>query len=517
MNFIKTGKISKSITEKAKADIIDTAVKAEFADKAEKEQRLNKSKKKEEKFDMDDEDLDDLDRDDFRDANKKKEDDDDDEKEKKNAKKNEVSRPIICICNDLYAKVLNVLRKEAYVFNIKKANPAKLEKRLKEISQVEGLNIDTSTIKNLSEKSNFDIRVCINTLEFISYNKANIPLLKTISSDKLSLLGRKDISEGIFEIWSKIFSSTERKNYKYIAELYSSYCEDTRINDGLYINYNKVGVSNSTTKDINMVELESRAVLLDYLSYDDILNKKINANQYFELSRFSCLPGLYASKRYTTKERPNLEFPIMLNDFRKSKKANSKILNSLKDCFNDESKSSKINKRDLVLDFLPFIFEIIQPSFRETTLLNVEEKKLIKRAVNIMYSFGIKFNTSEDIEEDSALYEPDIKKFLTYDYLQKPCNYKLTPKQKLILRYEYDAHKNLSDAKRLDLDTAIIANKPSEQKENVKPEEKEKKTFQFNTKRTFTQVFTQDSRFVYKFKEGVTNSVKRSLNINYFK
>jgi chromosome transmission fidelity protein 18 len=487
MEFIKSGKTKKTVTEKAKTQILE---------KAEKRNKME--------FD------DDGDKDEYKGSDDKDADiDGDDEKKPTNAK-NEIKRPIICICNDLYAKVLAVLRKEALVFHIKRASTIKLEKRLKEICQLECLNIDTATIKNLCNKSNNDIRVCINALEFISYNRANIPLLKTISGDKLSLLGRKDITEGIFEIWNKIFSS-EKRNYKYIADLYTSYGEYARINEGLFINYQKVGASNCTTTGLNIIELENRSTLLDYLSYDDLLTKKINTNQQFELIRFSCLPGIYASKLYNTKEKINLEFPLLLNDYRKTKKNNSKILSSLKDTFNEESKNSKVNKRELVLDFLPFIFQIIQPSFREIniTLMNKEEQRLITRAINIMYSFGIKFNNAQ--EDDDAIYEPDLRKLLCFSYLVKETTYKLSSRQKVLLSNEFGKLRNLKESRRLDSGEEV---KKEVEKENVKSEEK--KTFQFNVKRTYTLAMGQESRFIYRFKEGVTNSVKRSLNINYF-
>src|SRR5690606_29985672 len=112
-----------------------------------------------------------------------------------NKKSNHVKRPIICICNDLYSKVLTILRKEALVFNIK-ADPVKLEKRLKDICTKEKLNVDTNTIKNLCKQTNYDIRACINTLQFISYNQNNTALLKTLSYDKLFILGSKDITAG---------------------------------------------------------------------------------------------------------------------------------------------------------------------------------------------------------------------------------------------------------------------------------------------------------------------------------
>ena len=98
MEFIKNGKVNKSVVNKAKTNIMDKENRARF--------ELDEEDKKEEKNE------------------------DDDFEDKGKPKKNEIRRPIICICNDLYAKVLTVLRKEALVFHIKKANPNKLLTRL---------------------------------------------------------------------------------------------------------------------------------------------------------------------------------------------------------------------------------------------------------------------------------------------------------------------------------------------------------------------------------------------------
>jgi len=164
------------------------------------------------------------------------------EAKEKKASKFILRRPIICICNDLYAKPLKQLRKEALLFNIKKANPNKLLARLQEICQIENLSIDSMILKNLCSKSNFDIRNCINILQFISYNKLNANLINSISSDKLSVLGKKDMNENLFELWGKLFSSNNDglKSYKDVVNLYFGYGESKIINDGIYANYTKI-------------------------------------------------------------------------------------------------------------------------------------------------------------------------------------------------------------------------------------------------------------------------------------
>ena len=184
MDFIKNGSINKNVTDKARNIILKDADKDNNSNKY-NNYNLNTKKDKKDKKNNDnisDEENDnylDNENDDF--PKKKKKDEDKDKENLTNKKKNVVKRPIICICNDLYAKVLMNMRKEALIFNIKKANPLKLLNRLKEICILENISLDSRGLKNLCEKSNYDIRVCVNSLEFLSYNKNNLALFKSIS------------------------------------------------------------------------------------------------------------------------------------------------------------------------------------------------------------------------------------------------------------------------------------------------------------------------------------------------
>jgi len=184
MEFIKYGTINKNITEKLKKTILKDNY--DFIQKSNKKDNWNNLNKKQDKTDrkLDISDDDDDNHDESSDTPKRKNKSSIEDKENNTIakiKKNHVKRPIICICNDLYAKVLLNLRKEALIFNIKKANPQKLLNRLKEVCIKESLSIDTRALKNLSEKSNYDIRVSVNTLEFLSHNKNNAALFKSIT------------------------------------------------------------------------------------------------------------------------------------------------------------------------------------------------------------------------------------------------------------------------------------------------------------------------------------------------
>lgn len=77
-------------------------------------------------------------------------------------------RPIIFICNDMYAKALMPLREIALAIKISESSPDKLITRLRHICKQENVSIEDQIIRELAEETNYDARSCINTLQFIA-------------------------------------------------------------------------------------------------------------------------------------------------------------------------------------------------------------------------------------------------------------------------------------------------------------------------------------------------------------
>ncbi len=313
-------------------------------------------------------------------------------------------------------------------------------------------------------------------------------------------------------------------------EIYNSHGEYNVINDGLFVNYLKV---NNKDKD-----LACRAKLLDFLSYDDTVQKYINTTFNYEVARFQGLPGAYAKKKFSTTERVNLEFTTSLIEMKKQKKLNNQMIKSLKSSYQEENFALKISKKNFTLDLLPYIFQLIQPDIREinTDLMNKKELKQLYNTISIMHSFGIKFNKNSNVfnrnpnpneDEDAiAVYEPDIKKLLSYNFVANE-SLRISENQKLIIKNEYEKYKSFREAKKIikgldnlnfstDVMEKINSNKINFNAIDVEKNNKNRNYFKLGNKRTFMQMSEQQNKFIYKFNEGLTNSVKRNLNITYF-
>lgn len=89
---------------------------------------------------------------------------------KKNQRRRILNRPIICICNDLYAPALRVLRQKALIFKLDRPQTSRLVTRLMHICHKEGLQADAHTLSALCELADNDIRSCLNTLQVLYFS-----------------------------------------------------------------------------------------------------------------------------------------------------------------------------------------------------------------------------------------------------------------------------------------------------------------------------------------------------------
>lgn len=118
-------------------------------------------------------------------------------------------RPIICICNDIYAPSLRPLRQVAFIVTFPQLDSGRLAERLQTIARKEKMRTDMTTLLALAEKSGNDVRSCISVLQFYANSKKPLELIDIMKSN----IGQKDKQKGLFEIWSSIFQIPRIKDH----------------------------------------------------------------------------------------------------------------------------------------------------------------------------------------------------------------------------------------------------------------------------------------------------------------
>ena len=512
IDFVKFGKVNKGIIKRNKAEVLSGAGgNSKNLVSFDGVVKRNKTKTKEIEYASDDDS-------ESHNEDDNESNDEEEKKPKKNIKKKDnsgIKRPIICICNDIYAKALTLLRKEALVYNIKKTDDKKMIDRLYHISQIERLPLDKSVIKNICEQTKYDIRASLNCLQFISYNKANVNLISTLSKDTLSFIGSKDINENLYNIWNKLFFGSASNNestfiptYSNVKSLYSSSGSSNKIIEGLFTNYLKVE-NKTTDKDI-----KARAELSELFSYEDTLSKKGFKTMSYDIFNYSCMSGTYLAHYYKSSkfDRNLIEYPSMFYDTRRNKKINADIIERIRENIEENGHKASLSKKVIVTQLIPYLYQLIQPSIREINieLMTAGEQKQIKDAINIMILCGMTFKENTDIESDLIKYEPDISKVLRFGNVSFAP--RLSNNQKVILKMEYDKFKSLKNLNKIDENNKrLLEEKKKENNINVIMS-----TMAMGKKRKMGQFLSPEYKFIYKYNEGVTNCVRRSLNVNYF-
>ena len=548
IDFIKTGHLDKKILEANKKEILDSGNinndknniniggKANFA-------RYNKNNKRKNNYNnssaykdndnTDDDDISNLMEDDDGSNNGINE----NKFIRRRANANQgIQRPIICICNDLYAKQLSLLRKEALVFNLKKIDEKKLGDLLNSIAKKESLPVDKITIKNIIELGNNDIRTCLTILQFFSYHKKNKELISQIihDKDKLKYFCNKDFNENLFNVWNKIFyrinnniNYSRELTYNEIKYLYDSCEEHKKIYEGLFNNYLKI----STRCDNSLQDIQKRAELSDIFSYEDSMQGKGFQLMPGSYQDYINLSGHYIHKFYFASnfEKGLIEYTSLFYDYNSKMRNYNSILENIQE--NIYEKQHILYKKDeLMINIIPYIYQMITPNFREISyeLLNDSEKKRVDTAINLLLYFGIdmKENTGVQDYKQNIYFEPDIKKLITYDINindeekenEEDNESLLNYNKQLILKAEFEKKKNL--------------NKFNEEKNDKEKNEldkiKEKQddycrnfnmllnTMGVGKKRKSNEIKKYEAKFIYKFNEGITDCVRRPLDINYF-
>uniref|UniRef100_A0A7N8Y256 Chromosome transmission fidelity protein 18 homolog n=1 Tax=Mastacembelus armatus TaxID=205130 RepID=A0A7N8Y256_9TELE len=362
---------------------------------------------------------------------------------KKKKKEPIMLRPIICICNDLYVPALRPLRQQAFLLAFPQTQPSRLAQRLAEISVWQGMKADTGTLISLCEKTDNDIRACINTLQFL-YSRG----LKQLDAKTVQCVsvGQKDQNKGLFHLWQEIFQLPRTKRFvllfinwmltdhpnlplrkrigegfeeapgsgggaqrfQHILHLASSSGEYEKVSQGLYENYLSMRV-----RDPNM---ESVCKGLEWLSFSDRLNQVILHGQNFSLMKY--LPFLSVTFHFLFAHThvPRISYPHSQHEASSrllgSRNALSTMLNDIPACIR-----TRISQLSLTLDVLTLLLDIISPKLRPVNpqLFSSREKEQMHELIDTMLAYNLSYRQDRTPEGQYAyMLEPRVEEVVRF-------------------------------------------------------------------------------------------------------
>lgn len=325
----------------------------------------------------------------------------DDDDNKNQTKKKPLKRPIICICNDLYAPTLNRLRDKSLIYKLNPPDIAALMTRIQAICNKENIKIDQRAIQVLCEMNNCDIRSCLNTLQFLASNNK---IITVESFNKSSTFGQKDMTENIYDIWKAIFYNQQNSSDTPLKGSNSKPLQNKQLNR--FFSLVKSDQSDLIMEGVfeNMLTLKYHDHLLnktinslEWFQFYDIIKKSINTQQNFELMSF--IPSVVAGVHNNIKTDfmgSYIQYPRKDKTAKNVKKRMKSILKSVYK-YSDIFVRTFNNEKVFIKDLCTYLIEIITPNFRPVSvhLRDKHEEMKIRRITELLLTYGLTFEESK--------------------------------------------------------------------------------------------------------------------------
>ncbi|XVF38043.1 hypothetical protein REPUB_Repub20aG0063800 [Reevesia pubescens] len=352
---------------------------------------------------------------------------------KKGRKTASLSRPVICICNDLYAPALRPLRQVAKVHIFAQPTVSRVVSRLKYICNKEGVKTSSIALAALAEYTECDIRSCLNTLQFLNKKKEALNVME-ISSQ---VVGRKDMSKSAFDIWKEIFQKRKAKRdrksnsssgssygeFDFLHSLTSNRGDYDVIMDGIHENILQLQYHDPV--------MQKTVKCLNSLGISDLMQHYVMRTQKMSLQVYQPSVAITLHRIVAQVQKPTIEWPKSYQRYRTLLMEKTDILRSWHQKLPPYI-SRHLSTRSCIEDLIsPLLHILSPPNLRPVALhlLSETEKNNLAQLVNVMVSYSITYKNmksdslsnnlgNEAVLDASALsFEPPIGEFITYkDY-----------------------------------------------------------------------------------------------------
>uniref|UniRef100_A0A8D0FKX4 Chromosome transmission fidelity protein 18 homolog n=1 Tax=Strix occidentalis caurina TaxID=311401 RepID=A0A8D0FKX4_STROC len=374
-------------------------------------------------------------------------------------------RPIICICNDQYVPALRPLRQQSFLLNFPRTAPSRLAQRLCEITLRQGMRADTGALLALCEKTENDIRSCINTLQFLhgrGQKELSVQMVQTMK------IGLKDQNKGLFSIWQDIFQlpkvqrhrigmdpalptqllvgdedlshlrgtaafNASSHRFHHILHLAVSSGEQEKLAQGLYDNFLNMKLRDSS--------LSSVCLALEWLSFSDLLSRAVLHGQSFQLMRYLPFLPVAFHLLFAATTIPRLAYPSSQHEALAKLNHMQNLVVSMVSGITPSARS-RAGQQPLVLEVLCLLLDIIAPKLRpvNTQLYSLKEKQQLADLISTMLAYNLTYH-QERLPEGQYVYklDPNVEDVCRFPDL--PARRQLTYQAKQLIAREIELEK----------------------------------------------------------------------------
>uniref|UniRef100_A0A2I2YPG5 Chromosome transmission fidelity protein 18 homolog n=1 Tax=Gorilla gorilla gorilla TaxID=9595 RepID=A0A2I2YPG5_GORGO len=383
-------------------------------------------------------------------------------------------RPIICICNDQFAPSLRQLKQQAFLLHFPPTLPSRLVQRLQE-----GMRADPGVLAALCEKTDNDIRACINTLQFL-YSRGQREL--SVRDVQATRVGLKDQRRGLFSVWQEVFQlpraqrssqhvsvltchgtpgdaglvmlqdmgdaglglwdvlvlawtwrGTFPGRFYRVLHAAASAGEHEKVVQGLFDNFLRLRLRDSS--------LGAVCVALDWLAFDDLLAGAAHHSQSFQLLRYPPFLPVAFHVLFASSHTPRITFPSSQQEAQNRMSQMRNLIQTLVSGIAPATRS-RATPQALLLDALCLLLDILAPKLRpvSTQLYSTREKQQLASLVGTMLAYSLTYR-QERTPDGQYIYrlEPNVEELCRFPEL--PARKPLTYQTKQLIAREVEVEK----------------------------------------------------------------------------
>ncbi|XWS74662.1 hypothetical protein CRYUN_Cryun01aG0017200 [Craigia yunnanensis] len=211
--------------------------------------------------------------------------------------------PIICICNDRYSQKLKSLVNYCLLLSFRKPTKQQMAKRLMQVANAEGLQVNEIALEELAEKVNGDMRMALNQLQYMSLSMSVIKY-DDIRQRLLSSSKDEDISP--FTAVDKLFGFNGgklRMDERIDLSMSDPDLVPLLVQEN-YINYRPSSIGKD---DSGMKRMNSIARAAESIGDGDIINVQIRRYRQWQLSQTGSLSSCIIPAALLHGQRETLE------------------------------------------------------------------------------------------------------------------------------------------------------------------------------------------------------------------
>uniref|UniRef100_A0AC11EUU1 Chromosome transmission fidelity factor 18 n=1 Tax=Ovis aries TaxID=9940 RepID=A0AC11EUU1_SHEEP len=370
--------------------------------------------------------------------------------------------------NARFAPSLRQLKQQALLLHFPPTLPSRLTQRLQEISLRQGMRADPGALAALCEKTDNDIRACINALQFLHRRGQRELSVQAVQSTRIGL---KDQRKGLFSVWQEVFQlpraqrrrvgqdstlpthmlllgdrlsgsgplaaeaplTTAAQRFYHILHVAASAGEHEKVVQGLFDNFLRLRLRDSS--------LGAVCTALDWLAFDDLLGRAALHGQSFQLMRY--LPFLLPAFHllFASSHVPRITFPSSQQEAQNRMNQTQNLIQTLVSGITPATRS-RAAPQALILDTLCLLLDILAPKLRpvSTQLYSAREKQQLASLVGTMLAYSLTYR-QDRTPDGQYVYrlEPNVEEVCRFPEL--PARKPLTYQAKQLIAREVEVEK----------------------------------------------------------------------------